>query len=187
VSYIPVTLGVAVSAGISSKLFERVGTRPIIVGGALVAASGVYWLSNIPVDGTYLSNLLPGLMVMSFGLGAVFTGVTTAANAGVPPDKAGLAAGLVNTSQWFGAALGLAIFSSIATNRTNELVTSHVTRSVALTEGFHRALLASSVFLLGAGVIALRATNTRGEPVSPDEEAEPYDEPWEAILEPEGA
>jgi EmrB/QacA subfamily drug resistance transporter len=187
VSYIPVTLGVAASAGISSKLFERVGTRPIIVGGALVAASGVYWLSNIPVDGTYLSNLLPGLMVMSFGLGAVFTGVTTAANAGVPPDKAGLAAGLVNTSQWFGAALGLAIFSSIATNRTNQLLTSHVAKSLALTEGFHRALLASSIFLLGAAVIALRATNTRGEPVSSVEEEEPYDEPWEPVLEPEGA
>jgi predicted MFS family arabinose efflux permease len=187
VSYIPVTLGVAVSAGISSKLFERVGTRPIIVGGALVAASGVYWLSNIPVDGTYLSNLLPGLMVMSIGLGAVFTGVTTAANAGVPPDKAGLAAGLVNTSQWFGAALGLAIFSSIATNRTNQLLNSHVARSVSLTEGFHRALLASSIFLLGAAVIALRATNTRGEPVSPVEETEPDDEPWEPILEPERA
>jgi EmrB/QacA subfamily drug resistance transporter len=186
-SYVPVTLGVAVSAGISSKLFERVGTRPIIVGGALVAGAGVYWLSQIPVDGTYLANLLPGLMVMSIGLGAVFTGVTTAANAGVPPDKAGLAAGLVNTSQWFGAALGLAIFSSIATNRTNELLTRHAAEPLALTQGFHRALLASSLFLLAAAAIALRATNTRGEPVQPVEEAEPYDEPWEPVLEPEGA
>jgi predicted MFS family arabinose efflux permease len=166
-SYVPVTLGVALSAGISSKLFERVGTRPIIVVGSLIAASGVFWLSRIPVNGTYLADLLPGLMIMSIGLGAVFTGVTTAANAGVPPDKAGLAAGLVNTSQWFGAALGLAIFSSIATNRTNQLLTSHVPLPSALTQGFHRALLASSVFLLGAAVIALRATNTRGEPILP--------------------
>ncbi len=187
VSYIPVTLGVAVSAGISSKLFERVGTRPIIVGGALVAALGVYWLSRIPVDGTYLADLLPGLMTMSIGLGAVFTGVTTAANAGVPPDKAGLAAGLVNTSQWFGAALGLAIFSSIATNRTNQLLTSHASVPLALTQGFHRALLASSLFLLGAALIALRATNTRGEPIEPVEAAEGYDDHWEPVLETEGA
>jgi EmrB/QacA subfamily drug resistance transporter len=190
VSYVPVTLGVAASAGISSKLFEKVGTRPIIVVGALVAAAGVYWLSQIPVQGTYVSNLLPGLMIMSIGLGAVFTGVTTAANAGVPPDKAGLAAGLVNTSQWFGAALGLAIFSSIATNRTNQLLTSHVSVPLALTEGFHRALLASSFFLVGAAVIALRATNTRGEPTESFESAEMVegcDDPRELALEPEGA
>jgi MFS family permease len=176
VSYVPVTLGVAASAGISSKLFERVGTRPIIVGGSLIAASGVYWLSQIPVNGTYVSDLLPGLMIMSIGLGAVFTGVTTAANAGVPPDKAGLAAGLVNTSQWFGAALGLAIFSSIATSRTNQLLSNHVSAPLALTQGFHRALLASSLFLVGAAIIALRATNTRGEPVLPVDLPESFDE-----------
>ncbi len=187
VSYIPVTLGVAASAGISSKLFERVGTRPIIVGGTLIAASGVYWLSRIPVHGTYISNLLPGLMIMSVGLGAVFTGVTTAANAGVPPDKAGLAAGLVNTSQWFGAALGLAVFSSIATNRTNQLLASHVGAPLALTQGFHRALLASSLFLAGAAVIAVRATNTRGEPVGDTDAAAGHADGWAPVLESEGA
>jgi EmrB/QacA subfamily drug resistance transporter len=169
-AYVPVTVGVAISAGISSKLFERVGTRLIIVVGAVVAAGGVYWLSRIPVHGSYVADLLPGLMIMSIGLGAVFTGVTTAANAGVPPDKAGLAAGLVNTSQWFGAALGLAIFSAIATNRTNELLNANVGGSIALTEGIHRALLACSFFLLAAALIALKATNTRGEPVSDGKE-----------------
>lgn len=186
-AYVPVTLGVAMSAGISSKLFERVGTRPIIVVGALVAAGGVYWLSRIPVHGTYISDLLPGLMIMSIGLGAVFTGVTTAANAGVPPDKAGLAAGLVNTSQWFGAALGLAIFSAIATNRTSQLLTAHVSGPFALTQGFHRALLASSIFLIAAALIALRATNTRGEPVSESEDEVPVRLDAELMLEPESA
>ncbi len=188
-SYVPIAFGVAISAVISSKLFERVGTRPIIVVGALVAAGGVYWLSRIPVHGSYVSDLLPGLMIMSIGLGAVFTGVTTAANAGVPPDKAGVAAGLVNTSQWFGAALGLAVFSAIATNRTNQLLTTHASGSFALTQGFHRALLASSLFLLAAAAIALRATNTRGEP-EPVEELVEQSEPnrfhGELVLEPEG-
>jgi EmrB/QacA subfamily drug resistance transporter len=162
-AYIPVTLGVAISAGIASNLFSRVGTRPIIVTGALLAAGAVFWLSRIPVDGSYLGDLFPGLMIMSFGLGFVFVGVNTAANAGVPPDQAGLAAALVNTSAWIGGALGLAIFSVIATTRTEHLVSADAPLSHALTSGFQRALVACSIFLVGAAVIALRATNTRGE------------------------
>jgi EmrB/QacA subfamily drug resistance transporter len=164
-SYVPVAFGVAVSAGVCSRLFVRTGTRPIMVAGALLAAGGVYWLSRIPVHGSYSSDLLPGLLIMSVGLGAVFVSVQTAANAGVPPDKAGLAAALINASFQLGAALGLAIFSDIATSRTKDLVTHHVALPDALTSGFHRALLASSVFLVAAAVIALRATNTKGEPM----------------------
>ena len=165
-SYIPVTVGVAISAGVCSKLFVRTGTRPIMVAGALLAAGGVFWLSQIPVHGSYLTDLLPGLMIMSIGLGAVFVGVQTAANAGVPPDKAGLAAALINASFQLGAALGLAIFSAIATSRTNHLLAGHIALPKALTSGFHLALLVSSIFLVAAALIALRATNTRGEPVS---------------------
>jgi EmrB/QacA subfamily drug resistance transporter len=171
-AYVPVTIGVAVAAGISSKLFVRSGTRPIIVAGSLISAGAVYYLSRIPVDGSYLTDLLPGLVIMSLGLGAVFTGVTTAANAGVPADKAGLAAGLLNTAQWLGAALGLAVFSAIATSRSQHLLAAHASRPDALTQGFHQALLACSLFLLAAAAIALRATNTRGEP-SPVPEAVP--------------
>jgi EmrB/QacA subfamily drug resistance transporter len=165
-AYLPVTVCVAISAGVCSKLFARTGTRPIMVAGALIAAGGVFWLSQISVHGSYVSDLLPGLVIMSFGLGAVFVGVQTAANAGVPPDKAGLAASLVNASFQLGAALGLAIFSAIATSRTNHLLAGHVAVPNALTSGFHLALLASSIFLVAAALIALRATNTRGEPVT---------------------
>jgi MFS family permease len=105
---------------------------------------------------------------MSFGLGFVFVGVNTAANAGVPPDKAGLAAALINTSTWLGGALGLAIFSVIATTRTEHLLTAHASQPDALTSGFRHALIASSIFLAAAGLIALRATNTRGEPAVPE-------------------
>jgi EmrB/QacA subfamily drug resistance transporter len=171
VAYLPVTVGVGVASGICSKLFVKTGTRPIIVSGALIASAAVYLLSRIPVEGSYLADLLPGLLLMSFGLGAVFVGVTTAANAGVPPDKAGLAAGLINTSQWLGAALGLAIFTAIATSRTNHLLAQQASLSLALTQGFRLALLCCSIFLAAAALIALRATNTRGEPqqvVEPD-------------------
>ena len=165
-AYLPTTFGVAISAGVCSQLLTRVGTRPIIAAGALVAAGAVYWLSRIPVHGSYTTDLLPGLVIMSLGLGAVFVGVTTAAQAGVPANKAGLAAALVNASTWLGGALGLAIFSAISTSRAHDLIAAHAPLPAALTSGFHRALLAASAFLLAAAVIALRATNTRGEPAA---------------------
>jgi EmrB/QacA subfamily drug resistance transporter len=162
-AYLPVTVGVGISAGITSQLLSRTGTRPLIVGGSLIAAAGVYYLSRIPVDGSYLPDLLPGLVVMSIGLGAVFVAVTTAANAGVPADKAGLAAALLNASQQVGGALGLAIFSAIATSRTADLLASNVSPAEALTSGFHRALLVASLFLVAAAVVAMRIANTRGD------------------------
>ncbi|GAA3452429.1 MFS transporter [Dactylosporangium matsuzakiense] len=161
-AYLPVTAGIILAAGLSAQLMPRIGTRPVIVAGALIAAAGMYYLSRISVDGSYTRDLLPGLAVMSIGLGAVFVAVTTAANAGVPAHRAGLAAGLLNTSLQLGSALGLAVFSAIATARTNHLIARHATAPAALTAGFGRAVLASSIALLAAALIALRATNTRG-------------------------
>jgi EmrB/QacA subfamily drug resistance transporter len=166
-AYLPLTFGVGVAAGISSQLVARTGTRPLIVVGALFAAGGMYYLSRIPVDGSYLTDLFPGMMIVSLGLGAVFVGVTTAANAGVPADKAGLAAALLNSAQQIGAALGLAVFSAIATSRSEHLLAQHAAVPYALTSGFHRALLAGSIFALAAAVIALRTSNTRGEADQP--------------------
>jgi EmrB/QacA subfamily drug resistance transporter len=171
-AYLPATAGVAISSGIASQLFHRLGTRPIIVAGALIGAAGVYLLSDVPVHGAYLGDILPGLLVMSFGLGFVFVGVNTAANAGVSADKAGLAAALINTSTWVGGALGLAIFSVIATTRTTHLLAHGAASPAALTGGFHRALVACAIYIAVAALIALRATNTRGEEQSAIE-AEP--------------
>lgn len=168
-AYIPMTMGVAVAAGVSSQLFARTGTRPVIVVGALLGASGIYYLSRIPVDGSYLSDLLPGLLIMAVGLGAVFVGVITAANAGVPPDKAGLAASLISASQQLGAALGLAIVSAVVASRTNDLLdtVSPPDQLTALTSGYRYGLVVAAAFLLGAALIALRAANTRGEVHAP--------------------
>ena len=162
-AYLPLCIVIGVCAGIASQMLTRVGTRPVIVVGALVSAGGLYWLSRIPVHGSYLGDLLPGLLVISVGFGPVFVGVTTAANAGVPTDKAGLAASLLNASQQLGAALGLAIFSALATSRTHDLLAHHTATPAALTGGFQRALLAGALFILASAVIGLRATNTRGE------------------------
>jgi predicted MFS family arabinose efflux permease len=171
-AYLPLCFAIAVSAGISSQLLARVGTRPVIVVGAVVASAGLYWLSRIPVDGSYVADLLPGTLVLALGGGAVFVGVTTAANAGVPAHQAGLAAALLNSSQQLGGALGLAIFSAVSASRTNHLLSTGTPNSEALTSGFQRALLIGSIFIVTAAVIALRATNTRGETEEEAVEAE---------------
>jgi EmrB/QacA subfamily drug resistance transporter len=162
-AYLPLTVGGGISAGIASQLIARIGTRPVIVVGALITVGGLFYLSRIPVDGSYLIDLFPGLMIVSFGIGGVFVATTTAANSGVPADQAGLAAALVNASQQVGGALGLAIFSAIATSRTNDLLASGSSAPHALTLGFHRALFAAGVFVLAAALIALRTRNTRGD------------------------
>jgi hypothetical protein len=162
-AYLPVCFVIGGSAGIASQLLTRVGTRMVIVAGAIVAAGGIYWLSRISVGGSFVSDLLPGMVTMSLGVGPMFVGVTTAANAGVPSDKAGLAAALINASQQLGGALGLAIFTALATSHTDHLLAAHVPPVHALNAGLQRGLLASSIFLLAAAFIALRATNTSGE------------------------
>jgi predicted MFS family arabinose efflux permease len=173
-AYLPLCFGVGMAAGIASKLLPRTGSRPLMIAGLLLAAAGIYWLSRIPVDGEYLTDLLPGLMVTSFGLGLAFVSITAAANANVPADKAGIAAALLNASQQLGGALGLAILSAMSTARTHDLLADRKPAPEALTAGFSRALLTGSIFIAAAAVVALRAANTRGEVVEPaGAEAEP--------------
>jgi predicted MFS family arabinose efflux permease len=161
-AYLPLTGAIIIAAGVSSQLFERVGTKPVIVAGSLIGAGGLYWLSRIPVDGSYLSNILPGLVVTAFGIGAAFVGAATAANAGVSEDEAGLAAGLLNTGQQLGAALGLAILSALATACTSSVLhAGHESAAQAATHGYQRALMVGALFVLAASVVALLARNTR--------------------------
>ena len=179
-SYLPVTVGIGFGSTVATKMFVRTGTRPIIVSGALLAAGGILWLSRIPVDGTYLGNLLAPLVVMAAGLGLLYAGVQTAANAGVPEDQAGLAAALITASFQLGSALGLAVFSGIATSRTSHLLAAHTPPPEALTAGFQRGLLVSALCLVAAAAIALRASNTRGEPAAtpqPQQNLEPFYDP----------
>jgi EmrB/QacA subfamily drug resistance transporter len=162
IAYLPLTGGFIIAASISSQLFARIGTKPVTLVGAVVAAGGLYWLSRVPVDGSYVSDILPGLLIASIGLGGVFTALTTAANAGVDQDKAGLAAGLLNTGQQLGGALGLAILSALATSRTTSLLHGgQDTVAQAATGGYQRALMVGAFFVLAATVVALAAPNRR--------------------------
>jgi len=163
-AYVPIGAIVAVSSIGGSGLVPRVGTRPLIIAGAVIATGGMYWVSRIPVHGYYWTDIFPPLMIMGFGLGLVFVGVQIAGNAGVPPDKAGLAGALITASFQLGTALGLAILSALATARTNSLVATHHAVPDALVGGYKRALL-GAVFFVGAVIlIGLRAANTKGEP-----------------------
>ena len=165
-AYLPVTAGIVISAGTVPLAFPYIGTRPFIAGGPLLSAVGVFCLSRIPVHGSYLVNVLPGLLIMSIGLGAVFVAVTTAANGGVSPDQAGLAAGLLNTSQQLGAALGLAALSVAAAARTAQLLAAGAAQPVAATAGYQRAFQYSAILLVAAGLTGTRGRDCR-PPVSP--------------------
>jgi hypothetical protein len=121
-----------------------------------------------------VSDILPGLLVTAFGVGAVFVGATTAANTGVSEDKAGLAAGLLNTAQQLGAALGLAILSAIAAAHTNALLhAGHGGIAEAATHGYQRALMVGAGFVLAASVVALLAPNSRQTAPADSREAVP--------------
>jgi EmrB/QacA subfamily drug resistance transporter len=161
VAYLPLTGGFIVAASISSQLFARIGTKPVVVLGTVIAAGGLLWLSQIPVDGSYLADILPGLLTVSIGMGGVFTGLTTAANAGVDQHQAGLAAGLLNTGQQLGAALGLAILSAVATAQTHSVLGAGDGLARAATQGYQRALLVGACIVLAATVVALLTSNSR--------------------------
>jgi EmrB/QacA subfamily drug resistance transporter len=172
-AYLPLTGGFIIASGIASQLFARVGTKPVVVAGAVIAAGGLYWLSRIPLHGTYVADILPGVLVTSLGAGGVFVGLTTAANAGVDESRAGLAAGLLNTGQQLGTALGLAILSALATARANALLGGGHDLAQAATGGYARGLLGGAALVLAGGAIALLgARNTRQTPVVIEDEPE---------------
>ena len=173
--YLPVTLGVAVGAGIATKLVSNTGTRPLIVGGAVTGAGGIFWLAQIPVDGHYWSDLFGPLQILSFGLGALFVGVTTAAQAGVPHHQAGLAAAMINASAWLGGALGVATFSAIATSRANNDIAGGASQAAALTSGFRAAFLAAAIAIAIAAVIGLRSRNATAEDMQSGDALDPGD------------
>lgn len=182
ICFLPVTVGAGIGAGIATKGIPKIGTRPVIVVGALLGAVGMFLLSGIPVHGTYLRDVLPEMLIMGSGVGLVLVGVQNAANGGVPADKAGLAASLITASFQLGAALGLAVFVSLATIRTNDLIATGIPHSEALTLGFQRGLLGASISLVIAAAIALRAPNVRYADIAPDVDFEegvplPHEDP----------
>ena len=144
--FVPVTFGIVIGAGLAQPLIRIIGPRALPVIGIAIAATGLILLSRIPTHGAYLTDLLPGLAIMSIGMGLTFVPVTLLATTNIDASDAGLASGLFNTSQQVGGALGLAILSSIAASRTSG---EHgVTHAAALVDGYQLAFLVGAGFML---------------------------------------
>jgi EmrB/QacA subfamily drug resistance transporter len=188
-AFLPVTAGIVAGAGLSQQLIRRVGVRIVGLTGMSIAAVGLMVLSRIPVAGTYLGDLLPGLMIMSLGMGLTFVPITLIATTNVAAEDAGLASGLLNTSQQLGGAIGLAVLSTLAANTTANTLSGlghapTLANSVsALVSGFHVAFLVGALLML-SGAVILAATVRRGDVARIDnenEEAAPALAPLESI------
>jgi EmrB/QacA subfamily drug resistance transporter len=159
VSYLPLAGGIIISAGLASGLVTRFGFKPVLVAGLILTAGGLVWFAQLPPHGSYLSDILGPSLLSAFGLGFAFVPMTVAAVAGVRQDEAGLASGLINTSQQVGGALGLAILATIANGRTDDVMTAaHGAKAalpVALTEGFQSALTVGAGFAIAGAILAM--------------------------------
>ena len=167
-SYLPLALAIIVSAGIASQLVTKLGFKPVLVAGLVLVAIGLLWFSQVPVDGSYVGDLLGPMVLAAIGLGFAFVPVTIAAVSSISADDSGLASGLINTSQQIGVALGLAILGTIASSRTTDLVADAQgdpsALPGALTEGFQLAFLAGAGFaILGiiATLVLVRGSDSR--------------------------
>ena len=148
-SYLPLAVTIILAAGLASALVTKVGFKPIMALGMAFVAGGLAWFSQISIDGTFLSDVLGPSLLAAVGLGFSFVPTTIAAMSGVADREAGLASGIINTSQQVGGALGLAILSSIAFSRIGELNAQGEQGPAALIEGY------ADAFLVGAGIAVL--------------------------------
>jgi EmrB/QacA subfamily drug resistance transporter len=153
-SFLPANLIMgAFSIGISAKLVMRFGFRKPLATGLLLAAAGLLLFVRAPVDGNFLVDVLPSMILLGFGAGIAFNPVLLAAMSDVEPSESGLASGLVNTSFMMGGALGLAVLASIAASRSSSLRLGGAGELSALTGGYHLAFLVGAAFAAGAALI----------------------------------
>ncbi len=162
VSFLVVPVMIAVAATNVPRLINKVGFRPILMVAPLFVSAGLFWLSFIPVNGTFWGNVAPGMMVMALGMGATFVSVSIAATSGVPHDQSGLASGILNTSQQVGGSIGLAVLTGIATSATAHYIQNlHLQAkpdgsvvTAATVHGFQEGFLIASTFGIAASIIA---------------------------------
>lgn len=191
VASLPVSIGIVLAAGVSTKLLERYPPRAVAVPGLLVAAGGLYWLSMLTVGASYLGHVLPALLLTYFGLGMGFLPMTLTTVHGVAQQQAGVASALLNTAQQIGAALGIAVLSTVSTLVANRQLpqaadalqrglASHDQRLVAaaneaLTQGYTTGfLVGAGLLLLAALVVAVTVTLPRIQPDTvPDAAGQP--------------
>ena len=164
----------ALSIGLSARLVMRFGIRPPLAVGLLLAGLGLALFARAPVDGTFVVDVLPAMVLLGLGAGMAFNPVLLAAMNDVEPQDAGLASGVVNTSFMMGGALGLAVLASLAASRTDALLASGEGQLEALTGGYHLAFVVGALFAVTAAIVG--AVLLRPRPM-PSEHAEPAVEP----------
>jgi EmrB/QacA subfamily drug resistance transporter len=149
VAYLAVAGTAILWSAVAAQLVTRIGVKPVLVAGMALLTGGLVYFTQVSVGGSYFGDLLPGFLLIGIGIGFSFVPISIAALAGVQAAEAGLASGLINTSQQIGGALGIAALSTIATSRTDDALASGTALSSALVDGF------SAAFLAGVGIAAL--------------------------------
>jgi len=172
VAYLAVAGTAIIWSGVAAQLVTRVGVKPVLVSGMTFLTAGLILFTQVSVGGSYVTELLPGFLLIGVGIGFSYVPITIAALAGVEPAEAGLASGLINTSQQIGGALGIAALSTIATSRTDDAVSAGTAVPSALVDGFTGAFVAGAI-IAGMGIVAALTLIRRDELEQPQEVAEP--------------
>jgi EmrB/QacA subfamily drug resistance transporter len=159
--YLAVAGTAIVWSALAAQLVNRVGVKPVLVVGMTTLTAGLVYFTQVSVGGSYLGDLLPGFLLISIGIGFSFVPISIAALAGVEPSEAGLASGLINTSQQIGGALGIAALSSIATSTTSNELSNGTGVAFALTDGFQNAFLAGGIVAAAGILVALLVVSRR--------------------------
>jgi len=149
-AFLPTTIVMGgLSLGFSEKLIMRFGPRTTLIPGVCLVVVALLLFARTPVDGNYLTDLLPPFLLIGVGVGTSFPAIMTMAMSGATPEDAGLASGLVNTSMQVGGSIGLAVLATLSTQRTNSLLADGEGHLQALNSGYHVA------YLIGAGLAAI--------------------------------
>ncbi len=176
-SFLVVPVAIAITATNVPRVIQKIGYRPILIVAPLLLSVGLFWLSHIPVHGTFWGNVAPGMIIMAFGMGATFVSATIAATSGVPHHESGVASGILNTSQQIGGAIGLAVLTGIATSTTAAYISNlhlqgapaHDVLAAATVHGFQRGyLIASSFGIVASLVAAFVIRQKKGEVIAMD-------------------
>jgi predicted small integral membrane protein len=149
-------------SAVAAQLVTRLGVKPVLVIGMVTLSAGLLYFTQVSVGGSYLGDLLPGFLLVGIGLGFSFVPISIAALAGVQSSEAGLASGLINTSQQIGGALGIAALSTIATSRTEDAIAGGSAQADALVHGFTGAFVAGLI-VAAIGILATLALVRREE------------------------
>jgi MFS family permease len=154
-AFLPANLIMAAfSLGLSARLVMRFGIRGPLAAGLLLAAVGLALFARAPADGTFILDVLPGMLLLGLGAGVAFNPVLLAAMSDVEPSESGLASGVVNTSFMMGGALGLAVLASLADARTGDLLASGQAAPAALNAGYHVAFVLGAAFAAAAALLS---------------------------------